>query len=283
MGREIAATDFERLWRRLQQLGLNAYEARAYLVLVDHPRFKALELARRANVPRQKIYEVLESLMEKGFANVTQEKTKLFSAIEPGLAVANYLARRRELLERELTDQSRLGSAIVDDLSAAYSDRREGLGTLDYLRIVSEPRQAAAQFREMLAEVSHEYMEFCRPPYATAPLETDLIMEAVRRGISCRILIEAGFLPAVATNSPSALNTLGVRFRLAETLPMKLAVFDGVRGIIALMDPVLTRPAWTSVLFDHSGMGEAMTALFERYWRHGSPLRTRRKKVSRKS
>ncbi len=56
------------------------------------PRFKALELAARAHVPRQKIYEVLDSLVEKGFAQVVQEKTKLFSAVEPSLAIPGYLA-----------------------------------------------------------------------------------------------------------------------------------------------------------------------------------------------
>jgi HTH-type transcriptional regulator, sugar sensing transcriptional regulator len=79
MNKELPEMDFQRFWRRLQQIGLNAYEARSYLVLVGHPRFKALELAARSHVPRQKIYEVLDSLIEKGFAQVVQEKTKLFS------------------------------------------------------------------------------------------------------------------------------------------------------------------------------------------------------------
>src|SRR3977135_3271691 len=86
MKQELGEMDFQRLWRRLQQRGLNAYEARSDLVLVGHPRFKALELAARAHVPRQKIYEVLDSLVEKGFAQVMQEKTKLFSAVPPGRA-----------------------------------------------------------------------------------------------------------------------------------------------------------------------------------------------------
>ena len=81
-------------------MGLNAYEARSYLVLVGHPRFKALELASRAHVPRQNIYEVLDSLNEKGFAQVVQEKTKLFSAVEPGLAIPAYLERQRQQLEQ---------------------------------------------------------------------------------------------------------------------------------------------------------------------------------------
>src|SRR6516164_8715518 len=102
MTRELPEIEFQRFWRRLQQLGLNAYESRSYLVLVGHPRFKALELAARAHVPRQKIYEVLDSLVEKGFAQVIQEKTKLFSAIPPDQAVPSYLARRARSLELEM-------------------------------------------------------------------------------------------------------------------------------------------------------------------------------------
>src|SRR5918911_4081457 len=132
MSEELAEVDFQRFWRRLQQLGLNAYESRSYLVLLGHPKFKALELAARAHVPRQKIYEVLDSLVEKGFAQVVQEKTKLFSAIDPGLAIPSYLGRKRQMLEQELTEQSRFASTLVDDLNTSYSEGRGGRGTLDY-------------------------------------------------------------------------------------------------------------------------------------------------------
>src|SRR5512140_768144 len=157
---------FEKLWRRLKQIGLNAYEARSYLVLMGHPRFKALELAARAHVPRQKIYEVLDSLLEKGFAQVVQEKTKLFSAVEPGLAIPSYLARKRQMMEHTLVDHSRVGTALVDDLKEVYIDGQGGRGTLDYLRIVTDPSQTGAEYRRMLSEVENEYLEFSRPPYA---------------------------------------------------------------------------------------------------------------------
>src|ERR1700757_5032914 len=122
MSEELGEVDFQRFWRRLQQLGLNAYESRSYLVLLGHPKFKALELAARAHVPRQKIYEVLDSLVEKGFAQIVQEKTKLFSAVEPSLAIPSYLSRRAQALQQDLTDQSRAASAVIDDLNAAYSE-----------------------------------------------------------------------------------------------------------------------------------------------------------------
>jgi sugar-specific transcriptional regulator TrmB len=269
---ELVEVEFQRFWRRLQQLGLNAYESRSYLVLLGHPRFKALELAARAHVPRQKIYEVLDSLVEKGFAQVVQEKTKLFSAVEPNLAVPGFLARKRQAMEQDLTDQSRAASAVIDDLSAAYSEGQGGRGTLDFLRIVTEPAQTAAEYRRMLSEVKSEYVEFSRPPYAVDPFDEKLVKQARLSGVSCRLLIESAMLDDAQRQSLEEYSIAGVEVRQAASLPMKLAVFDGRYGMIALLDPVLTRPAWTSVVFDHDGMGQAMQGLFEDHWRRAKGL-----------
>jgi hypothetical protein len=48
---------------------------------------------------------------------------------------------------------------------------------------------------------------------------------------------------------------------------MKLALFDGERGLIALLDPVITKPTWTSLVFEHEGLGEAMKGLFDNCWK----------------
>jgi len=267
MTTELPEMDFQRFWRRLQQLGLNAYEARSYLVLIGHPRFKALELAARAHVPRQKIYEVLDSLVEKGFAQVVQEKTKLFYAVEPSLAVPSFLARRAQMLERELTEQTRMADGLVTDLGAAYFEGQGERGTLDYLRIVSDPEQMAIQYRRMLAEVKHEYIEFSRPPYAVDPLDEQLVKKARMRGVACRLLIESGTLDDAHRHRLEEYAAAGVEIGQTDSLPMKLAVFDGARGLLALLDPVITRPTWTAIVFEHTAMGEAMKGLFDSYWR----------------
>ncbi len=204
-------TAFQRFWRRLQQIGLNAYEARSYMVLLGHPRFKALELAARAHVPRQKIYEVLDSLVEKGFALVVQEKTKLFTAVEPALAIPGYLARKRQAAEHELADQARTATALIEDLAASYSEGRGERGTLDYLRIVGEPSQAASQFQRMLAEVESDYVEFSRPPYAVDPLDEQLVKQARERGVRCRLLRAAGAVEHAAASEPALRGGDGAR------------------------------------------------------------------------
>src|SRR6266566_2360580 len=267
MKQDLAEVEYQRFWKGLQQLGLNAYEARTYMVLLGHSRFKALELAPRSHVPRQKIYEVLDSLVEKGFARVVQERTKLFSAVEPNLAIPAYLARKRQILEHELTDQARSANNLTQDLSGLYSEGKGGRGTLDFLRIVAEPTQTAAEYRRMLSEVKSQYVEFSRPPYAVDQLDEQLVKQARLGGVSCRLLIESATLDDHHRHSLEEYSSEGVEVRQAASLPMKLAVFDGRRGMIALLDPVLTRPAWTSVVFDHDGMGQAMRGLFEDHWR----------------
>src|SRR5437867_11752652 len=94
-------------------------------------------------------------------------------------------------MEQERPDQSRAASAVIDDLSAAYSGGQGGRGTLDFLRIVTEPAQTAAEYRRMLSEVKSEYVEFSRPPYAVDPLDEQLVREARLRGVSWRRLIES--------------------------------------------------------------------------------------------
>jgi len=270
MKQDLSEAEYQHFWKGLQQLGLNAYEARSYLMLLGHSRFKALELAPRARVPRQKIYEVLDSLVEKGFARVLQDRTKLFSAVEPNLAIPAYLARKRELMEHELTGQARSASNLLEDLSGLYSEGKGGRGTLDFLRIVAEPTQTAGEYRRMLGEVKAEYLEFSRPPYAVDPLDEKLVKQARIRGVACRLLIESGTLDSHHRQRLIEYAAAGVEIREAPSLPLKLACFDGKNGLIALLDPVISKPTWTSLVFDHAGLGEAMKHLFEGRWQRAT-------------
>ncbi len=270
---EPGQAEYQQFWKGLQQLGLNAYEARTYLVLLGHSRFKALELAPRARVPRQKIYEVLDSLVERGFARVVQDRTKLFSAVEPNLAIPAWLTRKRELVEHELAGQSRSANLLMEDLNGLYSQGKGGRGTLDFLRIVAEPSQTATEYRRMLSDVKREYLEFSRPPYAVDPLDEKLVRKARAHGVVCRLLIEEGTLDAPHRQRLTEYAEAGVEIRQAASLPMKLALFDGREGLIALLDPVISIPAWTALVFDHPGFAEGMHHLFEDRWQRASEFR----------
>jgi sugar-specific transcriptional regulator TrmB len=256
----------------LQQVGLNAYEARAYLTLIGHPKFKALDLAARAHVPRQKIYEVLGSLVEKGFAQVVHGKAKIFSAVEPQLALRGYLARRRETLDREQRDREQVAGVLAQDLQVAYTDGNQDRGPLDYLRIVNEAGQIAEEYRRLLGRCQNEYLEFSRRPYAVDPIAEPRVKEVAERGTICRLVIENRDLDATHRKELRTLAKSGVEVRTAEELPLKLALFEGRFGMIALVDPVLTRPQMTALVFEHEALGSALRRLFQDQWERSEPL-----------
>lgn len=255
--------------RRLQDIGLNAYESRAYLVLIGHSHFKALEVAGRAGIPRQKIYEVLDSLVEKGFVRVVQGKAKQFSAVEPELALAAYLQRKKESFEREWQDRQRLAGMLGGDLSKVFADGNQGSGPLDYLRIVADTAHIAEEYRRMLLQCEAEYLEFARPPYGVDPGREPIVEQLSEKGLSCRLLFAAG---SADHDKLSALSAKGARIRTIDELPMKLALFDSKRGMISLADPVVSNPQITALVFEHESLASAMASLFKDFWGRGKPV-----------
>ncbi len=273
MSGHLSPSAFRGLAGKLQQLGLNAYESRTYIVLVGYSPFKALDLAARAHVPRQKIYDVLQALIEKGFVRVVQEKTKLFRAIEPHLAIPAFLAGGRQRMEQELAEKTRVGMDLVEELSKVDNEASGRRECLEHLEIIAEPRQSSVRHRRMLAEVSREYVELIRPPYASEPeQDAQLIVRARRRGVACRLVVDQALLETGRPRWVELCVAEGIEVRQAARPSLKLALFDRCRGLVAVADSVITKPGWTSLVFDHPALGEAAREWFELRWGAAVPV-----------
>lgn len=104
------------------------------------------------------------------------------------------------------------------------------------------------------------------------PLNEQLVKQARLRGVNCRLLVEDETVDGEHEQRMEEYQAIGVEVCRAPSLPMKLALFDGRQGMIALLDPVITKPSWTSLMFDHIGFSEAMKGLFEDHWRRATEL-----------
>ncbi len=65
----------------LKKFGLNASEAKVYAALLVLQDAKASDIAKQARVPRNKLYEIAESLNKKGFVEIIPEKVMKFRAV----------------------------------------------------------------------------------------------------------------------------------------------------------------------------------------------------------
>jgi len=67
----------------LEKLGLTENEAKAYVGLVSLREATAREIHEVTNVPRAKIYEILNALAKKGYLEVRQGSPTYFRAVDP--------------------------------------------------------------------------------------------------------------------------------------------------------------------------------------------------------
>ena len=71
----------------LVDLGLTKYEAQAYLALMRRDGSAPADVARLAKIPRQRIYDVLATLVEKGLASHRPGPPARYAAVSPEFAV----------------------------------------------------------------------------------------------------------------------------------------------------------------------------------------------------
>src|SRR5919197_1876831 len=105
----------------LTRLGLTTYEAKAYLALVRRDSSTASEVARVASLPRQRIYDVVESLLEKGLAAAHPGRVATYDAVPPNRALERLLAQQRQQLEAH----ARQAAALTEQLRSLYDAGRE--------------------------------------------------------------------------------------------------------------------------------------------------------------
>ena len=95
----------------LIDLGLNGYEANAYVALTRRGRATGAEVARLAGLPRQRIYDVLDGLVGRGLATVEPGRPAQYTAVAPDDAIGLLLTARRSALEELEREAARGGRA----------------------------------------------------------------------------------------------------------------------------------------------------------------------------
>lgn len=120
----------------LETFGLTSYEAKCFVALTRIGHGTARELAEVADVPRPRVYDSVESLQERGLADVQDSQPRRFRAPEPRDAVETIRREYGERLDRLEGLLPRLQSPEPRDERAgvwvvegddAVSDRLAGL------------------------------------------------------------------------------------------------------------------------------------------------------------
>jgi len=250
---------------QLTRLGLTSYEAKAYLSLIKRDSYTAAQVARQSALPRQRIYDVLGTLVQKGLAVARPGTVVKYSATPPEIAINMLVqARRQQLLDME--DGAR---TMIDTLKPAYDAGQAHTDPLEYIEVLRDRRAINERFAELQAQVKREILVFTKPPYATPPQE-NLEGLAVSRTHEARAVYEFGVFddPEVAEGVRRFIEA-GEDARFVPQLPLKLVIIDETIVMFGMEDPVAGSNDLTIVVVEHASLAGVLKTAFDAIWAGG--------------
>jgi len=163
----------------LHEMGLAAYEIDAYITLLEGGEMTAMEISEKAQVPYSKIYEVLNSLKEKGWIKSGDSRpTKYFPV--PPLEATRFTKLRLE--DKYVMWEN----TIAENLQPLY-EGQEIVERPDML-ILRGQQAVLSKLDEMLKMASKEIVvaapQFAKPIIALA----DPLFNSIKRNVSVQLM-----------------------------------------------------------------------------------------------
>ncbi|WP_188838607.1 TrmB family transcriptional regulator [Flexivirga endophytica] len=265
------SSDLAEILRVLRDLGLTSYEAKAYAVLVQRNTATAVELARGARIPRQRIYDVVDGLVQRGLARPVSGQVVSFAATDPRVAISGLVAEHRQrfsALALNAADAS-------EELAGLWHSGQQEQTPLAFVEFLRDPASLGARFLELQSRATTSMLLFTRKPYVVEDNQPGL--DATRRitesGGDVRCCYEKEVLDSdESVQDLKQFAEAGEQGRIVDKVPMKLCLVNGTHALFSLTDPVAGGLTATNVLVEHPDLATSLTYAFETLWSTGRPV-----------
>ncbi|ARS90483.1 TrmB family transcriptional regulator [Natrarchaeobaculum aegyptiacum] len=248
----------------LAELGLSNYEARAYVTLAEHGAMTADDLAAESGVPRGRVYDVLNGLVDRALVRADDGRPRTYTHVEPTAAVDRLLERRVDELEQRRTSYEHVADRAETTLSALAPDHDGGEGFAtsalgdEAARDLLDERFAAADASVRVVVQSLDVGPELRSA-AVARIE-----QLLERGVEVRLL---------ATDFANATETLerlvddGLEVRVAERVPpQRFILFDDQEVCLEVVNPAADDELLAVVDFRDVDLAASLGRSFDDLW-----------------
>lgn len=247
------------LQRTLEDVGsridLGEYEIEAYLVILEHGRLTASEVAERTDIPQPRVYDTVRSLSENGLVELRESRPMEILAVDPAEAFTNV--------------QSTL-STLVEDLSKRYTSPPRDSEAVSLIK----SRQTILRYIEDVITTAEYELVLSLTPDLLSRYEEDL-MERRDAGVTIELLLAPAVdVPASDEYDYTRVAT-AARARRGVTTPI-VAVADGTYSVYTAREALYGENRY-GVIFNRSELGFLVSGFLNTVvWTSATTLTERR-------
>jgi len=269
------------LLEHLLELGLNQYEAKVYLALLERSSLTTGEVAKISRVPRPRTYDVLETLVEKGVASLKPGKYKKYSAADIDTFKNKLTLETQRVYHEKVKRIEKTALTLKRKMESVYAEGDQDPDPLQYIEIIRDPAMAAKRFLNLREKARHEEVAFVKGPFTG---DKERLREQVkaqcerlrRRHPKARAIYE---IKDDEDRWQFELIDIAVKHgdeqaRILKELPLKACIFDRKVVLLSLQDPVRQRESLTTLVIEHPNLAMALSVLFDFLWETASDYKT---------
>ena len=258
----------------LMKVGLTEREAKVYQVLVGVETLTAGAIPKFTDIPRTKVYEILDSLIRKGFCKEGNNngEGQAYSAVHPKVALANLALAEEE----RINDMKRVNEYISKILTPIYDNSSWRLKNYDFVEVIRGRQEIITRYSELRSSTTAELLEFTKGPLAMSEneikAESVLTEKMILSGVKVRAIYEVDKSDHSFDFAFKIDKEIGVDARFNSFLPVKLSLVDDKYTMIFMQDPMIIQPNLTGLVIEHAGMNALIKMAFESHWDISTPI-----------
>jgi sugar-specific transcriptional regulator TrmB len=238
--------------KSLDKIGLTSYEIRTFTALLKAGEITASELSQKSGVPYSKIYEVLGTLEEKGWAGSDDSRPTKYFAKSPSTA----LDTTKQKKEQDFKENQNI---ILNELIPLYE--KSGTSERPDIWVLSGTVNIASKVLEMVELCKNEVL------IAIPKASEDLVKQALPK---LRLLHDKGVNVTILTSDNLDKESLKAITRVAK-VKVKKGLFGGgiisdKRYVVILLGPEVsdsTSADMVAIWADHAGLAGFAREYFE--------------------
>lgn len=243
----------------LEKIGLTEYEAKTLSSLFRLKEAEAPEISRSAQVPKTRVYDVLERLTKRGLVIETYGRPKKYRVIDSGSVFNELLNKKKDELKSLEEDAKKIKSA-VGELGSAAGEQTEKVIKVkdrqDFIKILAQE----------LGNAKAEVVAFSHTNKSHQPILTDALKKLSSKKVKVRIL---GNTASEAAQIAKDYNRAGVSTRELDH-GLHAYIVDGKKVVLALSDFSEDKPEYHFAIWpEHREIASAFGKYFNEQWKKG--------------